>query len=285
MFFCSYINKSLQPLQLLSTDVFNQQKNFGVDSEKRSSQLIPVYNSDITSSTPSTQRSVISLASSLSGRVDITLSGPQQRAFPAPVPVRGIRFDGPCTGYGSVVPPIFCTPSGLSSMPSPCSAGQQELNFRTNPCHLSRHETGDSQCLCNPLEQNVNNSTTQTNHKPEHKLDSVEGQGHFCPATDQNSSSSFSNGGASHLNSFGHGSLRGSNGNTNPAAAVLRAAAAEGKNEEGVFSYEGHSQRSIQREAALTKFRLKRKDRCYEKKVLLHSAFNYIDLVISWANA
>ncbi|CBI23090.3 unnamed protein product, partial [Vitis vinifera] len=201
--FSRYINRSLQPPHLPSTGVFNQQKNFGADSDKRLSQLVTGYNSDITSPTLSTQRSVISLATSPSGRVEIALCGPQQRAFPAPVP------------------------------------------------------------------QNANNSTSQTNHKPEHKLDSLEGQGHFSPATDQNSSSSFGNGGASNLNSFGCGSICGSNGNANTVAVVQ--AAAEGKNEEGIFSHEGHSQRSIQREAALTKFRLKRKDRCFEKKVRYES--------------
>lgn len=267
--FSRYINRSLQPPHLPSTGVFNQQKNFGAGSDKRLSQLVTGYNSDITSPALSTQRSVISLATSPSGRVEIALCGPQQRAFPAPVPVRGVRFDGLCTGYGSVVPPIFCAQSGPSPMPSPGSAGQQELSFRANPCHLSRHETSDSQHLCNALEQNANNSTSQTNHKPEHKLDSLEGQGHFSPATDQNSSSSFGNGGASNLNSFGCGSICGSNGNANTVAVVQ--AAAEGKNEEGIFSHEGHSQRSIQREAALTKFRLKRKDRCFEKKVRYES--------------
>lgn len=261
----SYINKSLQTLHLPSTAGFNQQKNFEADSDKRLSQLFPGYNSDITSPTLSTQRSVVSLTTSPSGRVEIPLSGPQQRAFPAPVPVRGVRFDGLRTGYGSVVPPTFCAQSGPLPMPSPSTSGQQELSFRANPCHLSRHETSDSQHLCNPLDQKANNSTSQTNHKPEHKLESSEGQGCFSPTTDQNSSSSFGNGGASHLNSFGCGSICASNGNAN--VAVVLQAAAEGKTEEGVFCHEGHSQRSVQREAALTKFRLKRKDRCYEKKV------------------
>jgi hypothetical protein len=45
--------------------------------------------------------------------------------------------------------------------------------------------------------------------------------------------------------------------------------ASESKNEEGAFTH-SYSHRSIQREAALTKFRLKRKERCYEKKVCCH---------------
>ena len=274
---CSYINKSLQPLHPPSTAGFNQQKNFGDDSDKHLSQPVqvpvPGYNSDITSPTLSTQRSVVSLATtSPSGRVEIPLSGPQQRAFPAPVPVRGVvRFDGLCTGYNSAVPPVFCTQSGQLTMPSPSSYGQHELPFRANPCHTSRHETSDSQLLpCNPPEQQkANNSTSQANDKPEQKLESLEGQGRFSPSTDQNSSCSFGNGGgASHLNSFGCGSICGSNGNANPVS-VVQTVGEGSKTEDGVFSLEGHSQRSIQREAALTKFRLKRKDRCYDKKVCL----------------
>lgn len=41
----------------------------------------------------------------------------------------------------------------------------------------------------------------------------------------------------------------------------------EKKNEDGYSSSVGKIQQSLQREAALNKFRLKRKDRCFEKKV------------------
>lgn len=41
----------------------------------------------------------------------------------------------------------------------------------------------------------------------------------------------------------------------------------EKKNEDGYSSSVGKIQQSLQREAALTKFRMKRKDRCFEKKV------------------
>lgn len=41
----------------------------------------------------------------------------------------------------------------------------------------------------------------------------------------------------------------------------------EKRNEDGYSSSVGKLQQSLQREAALTKFRMKRKDRCFEKKV------------------
>ncbi|XP_010493609.1 PREDICTED: two-component response regulator-like APRR5 [Camelina sativa] len=45
----------------------------------------------------------------------------------------------------------------------------------------------------------------------------------------------------------------------------------EKKNEDGYSSSVGKLQQSLQREAALTKFRMKRKDRCFEKKVRYES--------------
>jgi pseudo-response regulator 5 len=46
---------------------------------------------------------------------------------------------------------------------------------------------------------------------------------------------------------------------------------AEKKNEDGYSSSVGKIQQSLQREAALTKFRMKRKDRCFDKKVRYES--------------
>lgn len=112
------------------------------------------------------------------------------------------------------------------------------------------------------------NSTNQAMHKLDHKLDSLEDRGHISPATDQSASSSFCNGAVSRLNSMGYGSACGSNSNVDQVTAAR--AAAESKNEEGLFPSNGNL-RSIQREAALNKFRLKRKDRCYDKKVRYES--------------
>ncbi|KAJ6373473.1 hypothetical protein OIU78_029210 [Salix suchowensis] len=67
----------------------------------------------------------------------------------------------------------------------------------------------------------------------------------------------------------GYGSTSGSYSNADQVATVT--AASESKNEEVVFTHKSNSHRSIQREAALTKFRLKRKERCYGKKVRYES--------------
>ncbi|KAK9293255.1 hypothetical protein L1049_021246 [Liquidambar formosana] len=264
--FSRYINRPLQPLHPSSTSVCNQQKKDGTNSDKHLSSLLPGYNFDTTCPTLSTQRSVISLATGQSGEAETALPCTQQRVFPAPVPVRGIRFDSLCTGYG--LPPIFCTQSGPSPIPSSSSAGQKETSFRANPFHQSHLEMNNSQQLYDSLDQNANNSTNQTTHKQEYKLDSLDDRGRVSPATDRSANSSFCNGAVSHLNSIGCGSMCGSNGNVN-AVAVVRSAE-ESKNE-GPFNHEGNSHRSIQREVALNKFRLKRKDRCFEKKVRYES--------------
>lgn len=144
---------------------------------------------------------------------DLTLPCPQQRVYPVQVPVKGIRFNNLPSGYGSILPPVFCTQSGPSPTPSPSS-----------------------------VDQNAKNSTNQ--EQP--KLDSS--------TTEQSTNSSFCNGA---INSVGSLSICGIDGSGN------------GKNED-LFARDGSSQRSL-REAALNKFRMKRKDRCYEKKVRYES--------------
>ena len=88
----------------------------------------------------------------------------------------------------------------------------------------------------------------------------MEDRGHVSSATDQSANSSFCNGTVNHLHSLCCGS------NEKIDTVPLRSAAECGS-EEAFRVQDGNSIRSIQREAALTKFRLKRKERCFEKKV------------------
>ncbi|GMH08825.1 hypothetical protein Nepgr_010665 [Nepenthes gracilis] len=103
--------------------------------------------------------------------------------------------------------------------------------------------------------------------RQEQKLESLEDLTHSSSATNQIGMSSFCGGGLNHLSRMG--SICGSNGNVNSGAAPR--AASDSGNEGGLVAHDGNSQRSVQREAALTKFRLKRKERCYEKKVRYES--------------
>ena len=99
----------------------------------------------------------------------------------------------------------------------------------------------------------------------------MEEQSHSSPVAGQSASSSLCNG-VSHLSSSVHGSICNRNdGNPTPSGAVVRTTVSESVNYDGLPSNDQlkgmDSHHSAQREAALLKFRLKRKDRCFEKKV------------------
>lgn len=211
---------------------------------------------------------MINLATGQSNHSEVATYCSQQRVFPLPIPVKGIRINNPCAGYGSVVPPVFCSQSGSSSMVSPSSVAQQESPLGMNTFYQMNRETNKSEQVYDPLCRDANITLDQAIHNQEHKLDSLDDRGHISPTTDQSASSSFCNGNLSHLNSIGYGSACGSNSNADQA--VLVRTASESKNDESYFTNNANSHRSIQRQAALTKFRMKRKDRCFEKKVQSH---------------
>ncbi|KAL5805325.1 hypothetical protein ACOSQ3_032125 [Xanthoceras sorbifolium] len=258
--FTRYTNRPLQPLHSALTSGCNQQKAF--DAEKNLSNIVTTCKSDNPIAMLSTQRSINSPATGQSKLSEFETSRPQHRVCSVQVPVEGTRLNNVCTGYGSVLPHIFGAQSGLSPIPSPSSANQQEPTFRVNPMYCSNVENGN---CAQSFDKNAINSTNQTVHR----LDSLDDRGHISPATDQSASSSFCNGAISRFNSTGYGSTCGSNSNVDQGAVVR--AAAESINEEGLIHSSGNSHRSIQREVALNKFRLKRKDRCYEKKVRYES--------------
>lgn len=262
--FTRYTNRALQPPQTKIADASNHQKQYGIDSEKMLSNTATCYSYDTPGITQSTQRSIISLATGQSKESEVATSCSQQRVFPVAVPVKGIRINNLCTGFGSVLPPMFCTQSGPSPTPSPSSVAQQEPSFQMNILYRSNLENNNFEQQYDPVRQNTNDAVNQTIQKQEHKLDPLENRGHISPTTDQSASSSVCNGGVSHHNSIGYGS----NSNVDHVNFV---GASESKNEEGFFPQNGSSHRSIQREVALAKFRLKRKERCYEKKVRYES--------------
>ncbi|KAB1205215.1 Two-component response regulator-like PRR95 [Morella rubra] len=222
--------------------------------------------SDTPGITQSTQRSIVTLATGQSKESEVATSCSQQRVFPVPVPVK--RINSPCKGFSSVLSPIFCSQSGPSQIPSPGPFAQEETSVRMNMFYQSNLGNSNFEQPYDPLGQNTNNGANQTLRKLENKLDALDDQGKISPVNnDQSGSSSICNGGVSHHNSIGYGSTCGSNNNADHVVFVK--AASESKSEEGFFTL--NSSRSIQREAALTKFRLKRKERCYEKKVRYES--------------
>ncbi|KAM7268309.1 hypothetical protein ACFE04_010475 [Oxalis oulophora] len=250
--FTRYTHRSMVPVQVQQTLVsndFDQPKESGSNSEKNYSHNVTSYKSNAPDPLFNTQNVASFVAD-------------QQRAVP--VSVKGIMFNNLCTNYGSVVP-IYCTQSGPSPTATPNSASRPEATFQKNVFYQNFE---NSEQLYHQFGQKTNNSTYKP--KQDHVMDSVDDRGHVSPTTDQSTSSGFCNGAVmSQFNGMGYGSGCGSNGNADQLGVINTGA--ESKNKEGYFTPNGSSHRLSLREAALNKFRLKRKDRCYEKKVRYES--------------
>ncbi|XP_019200417.1 PREDICTED: two-component response regulator-like APRR5 isoform X2 [Ipomoea nil] len=128
-----------------------------------------------------------------------------------------------------------------TSMQSPGSAGCQDSRFQTPLFHLLNHEAVSY--------QNTDNDTSQSEKKEENQSEPADDHGHFSSFTDQSANSSTCNG---------------------KTSVPLVKSTVECSKEKAPLGQDGSYQQS-QREAALTKFRLKRKDRCFEKKVRYES--------------
>uniref|UniRef100_A0A2P2LCD9 Uncharacterized protein MANES_01G043200 n=1 Tax=Rhizophora mucronata TaxID=61149 RepID=A0A2P2LCD9_RHIMU len=262
--FMPYSSRTLEPQGSTLASVCNQKESVA-DSERNLSNNVSFCHSNYPDSALGTQRKVVSLAT---GQTKENAASCHQRRvfeFPIQIPMQGLTFNTLYTSYGSVYSPLSCKQSSSSQMPSPVSACQQDTQFKVNSFHQSNFES-DPAKPHDQIGQNASEFTNCTSQKQDYKLDCLDKQGHISPATDQSANSSFCNGATSHLNSRGYGSTFGSNGNVDQAAIIR--AVAESKND---LTDTTNSHRSIQREAALTKFRLKRKERCYEKKVRYES--------------
>ncbi|MBA0576867.1 hypothetical protein Golob_024189 [Gossypium lobatum] len=236
--FTRYSSRPSQPLQSTLTSVSDQKKESGTDSEKMLPNSIDEYNSDTPSPTLTPQRNTNPLTTGTTGQL------------------RQTEVAASCTQQ--VVLPVL--------IPSPSLANQKELACCVNPFHHPSFESNSSGQFYDRLASNTNQLTNQALQNLDQKMNSTEERGHISPTTDQSATSSFCNGSLSQLNGISYGSTAASNNSNIDQEAVVRASA-DGKNDDAFPSPTGNSHRSIQREAALTKFRLKRKDRCFEKKV------------------
>ncbi|KAF7816622.1 two-component response regulator-like APRR5 isoform X1 [Senna tora] len=261
--FKRYTTKQLQAPPTAFINFGDLQREQRSNCDKNIANVATVYNSD--SSTPTMQRSFMSPTTAQSKESELATSHSQQ-GHSLPIPVKGIRFNDLCKAYGSVLPPMFSTQSGPPSIPR-SSAVHLEPTFQANAYYHANIKENSSEQLFEPRGQNGNNPPNHVVYLQDHKLEQVEDRGHISPATDQSGSSSFCNENLSRMNSIGYGSNCGSNSNVDQAPIVRTAS--EVRNED--LTNNASSHRSIQREAALNKFRLKRKERCYEKKVRYES--------------
>ncbi|KAG6417346.1 hypothetical protein SASPL_119500 [Salvia splendens] len=176
------------------------------------------------------------------GWPEFTFSYSKNREISHPVPVRGVGFGNLSSPYGSTTPS-----SGSPSLPGQGATTHHSEPFpQSNPLFQSDHQPSTPQQLLSPADHRNSNSVDQT----ENKQDELEDHGLVSHGTNQSAKSSFCNGNISQVS--------GCNGTINA-------------HEDSFHHHDGPSHRAMQREAALTKFRQKRKDRCFEKKVRYES--------------
>ncbi|XP_051137982.1 two-component response regulator-like APRR3 [Andrographis paniculata] len=255
--FSRYVNKSLQLHNSMLPSSCDEHTTHKTNPEKRSSRHILELNSQICCP-PSSSPKQISVATVQTQQQHETFPYSHCREVSHPIPFRGVRFDHMTSAYDSVMPSIYSVKSG-SQGASHCSGPLSQLNT----FHPANSRPSTSQQFLSLVDLKLSKSIDQTEAKLGEKL---EDQRHIPPENDQSASSSYCNGNMSHNQSTGSGS----HGKLD-AVSIFKTAPSECGNEERLPVLEGSSHRSIQREAALTKFRQKRKDRCFEKKVRYES--------------
>ncbi|XP_047324998.1 two-component response regulator-like APRR9 [Impatiens glandulifera] len=241
--FSRYVSsKTLQPLQSVVTKS-QSPEDHGTGYEKQTSANNQDFNKNNTTE----------LARGLSGEVEISFQRPQQSKLSVPVPVRAI---------------YYAQSGSTSLLQGPGSVCNQEPLFSMHPFHQSNNDGRNSQEISNLMDQQANNSGNQTEMKRMNKLDSSDDRRHLSSATDRSASGSFCNGAMSSINYISPGDSKNVD-NVNQGHNRLTA---ESENEESfLIQNRNLHHRYFQRAAALSKFRLKRKERCYEKKVRYES--------------
>jgi len=176
---------------------------------------------------------------------DTALPCPQFGFIPLPIPVGAIPYQSLCAGYGGILQPVFYPETQIPSSDHSAHHNNHLINnsspldfhhrdITDHPRHwrqaIDISEPGDCRELCNQMEQAYQSG---------------------------NCSQDFLKGSGSNVNGETPEGAR----NTN---------ALESGNESGVQNCNRKALDSdcSRREAALIKFRMKRKDRCFEKKVI-----------------
>lgn len=204
-------------------------------------------------------------ATPICNKSDHTINNTAEVSQPGPItvtPIRSTGVDGEYTGYGAAWPQLLYTSIGALPLQSPKSVIQQESIF---------HIYSSDQSNVKSHEYQQYNRKHTGRQEQQHNVESFDDSRHFSvPSTTQSFTTSLCHSSSSNFNSSGCGSVcDGSNGNE--TAAPITGATAEHVNDMGVSMPDrvngSDAHCSSQREAALNKFRLKRKDRCFDKKV------------------
>lgn len=185
-----------------------------------------------------------------SGQVDAKLPNSLLEFFPA----TGSTFDNKSIGHGNVFHSMFYIESPKSVCQKESSSFPTSISSQSNPKNQNSERSDDA--TYSTCDQNVNDQST------------VDCAMHNSPASGQSSGTSFYHDAVNH-NASGVCEGTGSGSDGNAPSVVGNNNFESSMNNDHYDGLRGtNSHRTSQREAALTKFRLKRKDRCYEKKVL-----------------
>ncbi|XP_047322149.1 LOW QUALITY PROTEIN: two-component response regulator-like APRR3 [Impatiens glandulifera] len=216
------------------------------DSEKQTSNHIQDCNNNITTA----------LGSGLSRQVEISFPRPQQlRYLSVPVPVRGMGLP--------VMPPIYYAQSGsnsmLQSLGSVCSSQEASFFMQRSNINIDSRNCRDFSLLMNQQRQQAANNNSGN------KSGSFGNNGTMSSINYM--SKNVEGGGHTHTHSHSH------------SHRLVLVSAGQSENEESFLIQNrdnnqygsGSGAGSDKREAALKKFRLKRKERCFEKKVRYES--------------
>ncbi|KAL6003913.1 hypothetical protein ACLOJK_004459 [Asimina triloba] len=195
---------------------------------------------------------------------------------PVPVPARSMSIDGFYAGYGTLLSPVFY-PQARPPGPPPWSASSsnQKDASHVNSFHQPNPETDDLDKKHHHCDQVADKSICKSVSEVEPNLEPEQELRQSVPISGQSESSNVCHGSRSHINSSGCGSICNESSMNGAAIAAGGGGTSESGNDES-FPMHGNKvmkdyQCISQREAALNKFRLKRKDRCYEKKVRYQS--------------
>ncbi|XP_028205288.1 two-component response regulator-like PRR95 isoform X3 [Glycine soja] len=185
------------------------------------------------------------------------------------LPVSGVISKLKSEGHGHVFTSVFYAQSGIHPMLSPKPVCQNE----SSPFPTSTSSQSNPESHCSDQPHDCSNDATCLDQNVKDNTDSDHAR-HESPAADQSAGNNLCHDAANHVNSSAYGSMDSGN-DGHATSAIVSKNTSDGFSDSGCHNYDGFrvtdSHHSSQREAALVKFRLKRKERCFEKKVRYQS--------------
>ncbi|XP_019432880.1 PREDICTED: two-component response regulator-like PRR95 isoform X1 [Lupinus angustifolius] len=257
----------LQPL--FPTPSITSTKLTGVDLNSHEYQKLSenTYTSHQYCGKNENQESIATLVIGQSEQIEPKLQNSQHVFFP----IAEVTLDHKSKGHGNSFSSMFFTQSSVHPMMTPEQVYLKENSpFPTSTSPRSNSESHNIECH-NSLDRATNTSDQNVNDQS--KLDCTMND---SPTASQSAGTGFNHNAANHNSSGAYGSSIGSGSDRNDtSSAVIVKNNPQSFDDSCHHSYDGFKEidyhRTSQREAALAKFRLKRKDRCFDKKVRYQS--------------